>query len=202
MKEVHFQVTISRGVILCAGAVAMLLAAVPELGSESVTVNTYYPAPSGVYTRLITTSNTLLARDNGNVGVGVANPQSKLSVAGGIQIGFDPAACTPVKAGTQRWNPPNIEICDGVNPWRVSVSSVGAPSGVVFGATPSGVAVVHNLGQYVPVSLTSEHFDNCGGSGNCISHGAYVCAQDLNSFTVCNPPLWPGAFVRYWYYYW
>lgn len=42
---------------------AMVFAAAPELASESVTLTTYYPAPSGVYTQMITTGNTYLARD-------------------------------------------------------------------------------------------------------------------------------------------
>lgn len=51
-------------------AAAMFFAAVPELASESVTLTTYYPAPSGVYSQLITTGNTWLSRDTGNVVVG------------------------------------------------------------------------------------------------------------------------------------
>lgn len=44
-------------------AAAMMFSVVPELASESVTLTTYYPAPSGVYTQMITTGNTFLARD-------------------------------------------------------------------------------------------------------------------------------------------
>lgn len=47
----------------CLLAGAMVFASVPELASESVTLTTYYPAPSGVYTQMITTGNTYLARD-------------------------------------------------------------------------------------------------------------------------------------------
>lgn len=47
----------------------MLLAAVGDLNSESVTLSTYYPAPSGVYTNMITTGDTRLARDGGSVGI-------------------------------------------------------------------------------------------------------------------------------------
>ncbi|MBI3565797.1 MAG: hypothetical protein HY079_11415, partial [Elusimicrobia bacterium] len=63
------------GRLLLAGA--MMFAAVPELASESVTLTTYYPAPSGVYTTMITTNNTFLARDasanGGQVTVGSSN---------------------------------------------------------------------------------------------------------------------------------
>jgi hypothetical protein len=61
---------------------ALFFASVPELASESVTLTTYYPAPSGVYTQMITTSNTYLARDGGNVGVGTTAMQGRLDVVG------------------------------------------------------------------------------------------------------------------------
>ncbi len=54
-------------------AAALLTCPVAELGSETVTLTTYYPAPSGVYTRMITTNDTFLARDTGRVGVGTTN---------------------------------------------------------------------------------------------------------------------------------
>ena len=55
------------------------------LNSETLTLTTYYPAPYGGYVGLLTTGtggvNTLLARDGGNVGIGMANPGVKLEVA-------------------------------------------------------------------------------------------------------------------------
>ncbi|HNT97867.1 MAG TPA: hypothetical protein PKK31_06350 [Elusimicrobiales bacterium] len=51
------------------------------LGSETLTLTTYYPAPYGGYARLLTTDETLLARDGGNVGIGVTTPGVKLDVA-------------------------------------------------------------------------------------------------------------------------
>ena len=50
------------------------------LGSETLTLTTYYPAPYGGYASLLTTSQTLLARDNGNVGVGTPSPAQKFQV--------------------------------------------------------------------------------------------------------------------------
>lgn len=74
--DLRMDAALRRGArFLMAGA--MLLAAAPELASESVTLTTYYPAPSGVYTTMITTNNTYLARDastnGGQVTVGSAN---------------------------------------------------------------------------------------------------------------------------------
>ncbi|OGS07491.1 MAG: hypothetical protein A2270_09505 [Elusimicrobia bacterium RIFOXYA12_FULL_51_18] len=54
------------------------------LGSETLTLTTYYPAPYGGYASLLTTGQTLLARDGGNVGIGTPSPGYKLTVRGGI----------------------------------------------------------------------------------------------------------------------
>ena len=42
------------------------------LGSETLTITSYYPAPYGGYARILTTGDTLLARDTGKVGIGIA----------------------------------------------------------------------------------------------------------------------------------
>lgn len=79
----------------------MVLAAAPELASESVSLTTYYPAPSGVYTQLIGTSNAYLARDAGEVTVAqnqTAARTTVLSVNGGIS---GPYGLTP---NYQSWN--------------------------------------------------------------------------------------------------
>lgn len=71
---VKFDVRFSRVWIRNLTALAMVLAIAPELASESVTLTTYYPAPSGVYTNMIVTGATYLARDGGAVGVQTATP--------------------------------------------------------------------------------------------------------------------------------
>ena len=78
----RFNLTFSRRFLTTLGVVSILFCAVPELESESVTLSTYYPAPSGVYTQMITTGNTFLARDGGFVGIGTTAPASKLQVVG------------------------------------------------------------------------------------------------------------------------
>lgn len=84
--KIRFDLTFNRRFISRALVAAILFGAVPELESESVTLSTYYPAPSGVYTQMITTGNTYLARDGGNVGIGTPTPGSKLDVNGTANV--------------------------------------------------------------------------------------------------------------------
>lgn len=70
------------------------------IGSETLTLTTYYPAPYGGYVSLLTTNQTLLARDGGNVGIGIAGPGSKLHVAGATQITDGNAAADTAAYGT------------------------------------------------------------------------------------------------------
>ncbi len=53
---------------------------------ETYTMETYYPAPVGVYTTVTVTSGTVLARDGGNVGIGTASPADKLHVNGNATV--------------------------------------------------------------------------------------------------------------------
>lgn len=52
------------------------------IGSETLQLTTYYPAPYGGYVSILTTGNTLLSRDSGRVGVGLASPTEKFHVNG------------------------------------------------------------------------------------------------------------------------
>lgn len=88
MAELNLRLEVRLSPVLARwGLVAAILACpVAELGSETVTLTTYYPAPSGVYTRMITTNDTFLARDGGRVGIGTTNAAAgsnggKLTVA-------------------------------------------------------------------------------------------------------------------------
>lgn len=55
--------------------------------TETLQITTYYPAPYGAYASILTTRDTYLARDGGNVGIGTTNPEVKLDVIGAIKWG-------------------------------------------------------------------------------------------------------------------
>jgi len=61
-------------------------------------------------------NNSLYIADNGNVGIGTNNPQSRLDVNGGIRVGNDPV-CNASKAGTLGYNSGQMQFCDG-NGWK------------------------------------------------------------------------------------
>ncbi len=95
--EISLKLNFSRRQITLLLALLLLSWHPGFLGSETLTLTTYYPAPYGGYVSLLTTNQTLLARDGGNVGIGIAGPGSKLHVAGITQVN-DPAAAADTAA--------------------------------------------------------------------------------------------------------
>jgi hypothetical protein len=87
-NELNIQLSISRKAALPLLVIFFLCWHPGFIGSESLTLTTYYPAPYGGYVSLLTTSQTLLARDGGNVGIGLgaAVPTSKLHVQGNANV--------------------------------------------------------------------------------------------------------------------
>jgi len=89
--RVRFDRWVSVGLI-----VVVLLAGIAyEVLSDSMTMTTSYPSPVGVYKRLTSTAQTLLARDGGNVGIGTGaqDPKVKLDVKGEIKVGNSGVLC-------------------------------------------------------------------------------------------------------------
>lgn len=69
-------------------SVVYLICVIRIIESETLQITTYYPAPYGAYASILTTGNTFLARDWGNVGIGTQFPSFKLDVQGGsVRIG-------------------------------------------------------------------------------------------------------------------
>jgi len=68
------------------GLIALAAIIIGFAWAEQITLTTYYPAPYGVYRQFTTTGNTNLATQEGNVGIGTTEPESKLDVAGTAQL--------------------------------------------------------------------------------------------------------------------
>ncbi|MFI5346196.1 MAG: hypothetical protein ACHQ51_07470 [Elusimicrobiota bacterium] len=102
MSDVDVHLNIALTPRLVRGALFLFfLSALPgELASEAVTLNSYYPAPSGIYTQMITTGNTFLARDGGYVGFSVA------ATIGGV-------GTMPVPTVTPGVNPTKLIVLGG-----------------------------------------------------------------------------------------
>ena len=85
-----------------------------RVSAEEITLTTYYPSPRGVYQELRTTGTTVLATQDGNVGVGTETPGEKLEVNGGLRLnpraaGDRKPACTDERRGTL-WFEPDVQL--------------------------------------------------------------------------------------------
>lgn len=85
-NELNVRVTFNRRSALAALTAFFLCWRPGFIGSESLQLTTYYPAPYGGYVSLLTTNNTRLARDGGTVGIRTGNntPRAPLDVAGEV----------------------------------------------------------------------------------------------------------------------
>ena len=101
--------------------------------TETIQIDTYYPAPYGVYAELTTTSNTYLATEGGNVGIGTTapNPFSKLHIEsnsdyplyihGNINRGIGPYIYN--EGGSAE-----INMVSNDNDWRIRAAGSGTPN--------------------------------------------------------------------------
>ena len=152
--EFEVRVALSRSQLRAAMAAVMLVLSVSEVAPESVTMTTYYPAPSGVYTQMITTQNTYLARDGGNVGVGTASPKSWTELDVNTSHGKPLRAADATYGGLELGsNGPNIQARD---PWgnnmHLSLNPFGANVGV---GTMSPASALSVMGGVQPGDDTS-----------------------------------------------
>ncbi|MCG2726376.1 MAG: hypothetical protein L6420_09040 [Elusimicrobia bacterium] len=94
------------------------------LGCEQLTLTTYYPSPYGGYAKLLTTDQTVLARDSGNVGIGIATPAGKLHVEGAGNVLFN----TSGRVGIKEVNPARTLHIGGTDAVRGQISLTQAGS--------------------------------------------------------------------------
>ena len=86
--DISLDIRIPQGTARWAMAGLLLALLAPDLATESVTLTTYYPAPTVFYGQLVSVSNAYLAPDGGsNVGIGTTNPTAELDVSNSIRFG-------------------------------------------------------------------------------------------------------------------
>ncbi len=134
--------------------------------TDTVVLSTYYPAPSGVYARMLTTNDTYLARDGGFVGVGTGVPVAKLDVAGTVRIAD----------GTE--GPGKVLVSDGIG--RASWQSPAGITACVTQVAP-GPGVVSCPAGYFAVGGGID-FAGMGDHGGYTSHpsgpASWTCGYD------------------------
>lgn len=127
------------------------------IGSETLQLTTFYPAPYGGYVSLLTTggtnavpANTILARDAGRLGIGTGAPDSKVDIripvglgANGVQITDDNAnpdtrsyATLGVTRAASGNNLAYIGLTKaGTYPWAIGVAG---SNDLIMGASSAG----------------------------------------------------------------
>lgn len=96
------------GILLCVLA--------QDLATENITQTTYYPAPSGVYSQMITTSNTYLARDaGGRVGIGTTDPSASLEVSDAIRFAAAQGELSPINGNPSIGSSGNYPFLFAIN---------------------------------------------------------------------------------------
>lgn len=66
--------------VLIACVFSLMFSRPAKAADESLTLETYYPAPYGIYSELTTTNSTYLATEGGNVGIGKTDPVYALDI--------------------------------------------------------------------------------------------------------------------------
>lgn len=79
-EELNIRLSFSKKSVLPLLAIFFLCWHPGFIGSESLTLTTYYPAPYGGYVSILTTGRTILSRDADVVGIGTPSPAANIPV--------------------------------------------------------------------------------------------------------------------------
>ena len=175
--SLHLDLTIGRKTLSC-GLTSFLLAMMAiEVGSENVTLTTYYPAPSGVYAKMITTQSTYHATAGGatgKVGIGTTNPGYTLDI--GAAGGAD---------GSLR-NQGAVYLSQTTGDVTVGGGSNVTPANVIVNG-----GSVRISGQTAPVNTYT-----CTVAGGCSSIDPSVCAGTPGC-TAATGCYWNGGWMNF-----
>ena len=208
MAELTLHLSFGSRSLRCVLAAGMICSAASQVASESVTLTTYYPAPSGVYAQMITTGNTFISRDGGYALVGALPPAGTVlgpgfyvnpPAGGGVAIGAAYVAVAVPPAP-----PPNGMIIQGsvgiantnpgtapANPYVGStvfeVGTVGGTQGtirttnlIVTGAVqlPASATPLEDSQVCAPIAVV-ENGANCPGQYITSISGIYASYMTL-----------------------
>lgn len=95
---------------------------------------------------------------NGNVGIGIASPATKLQVAGSVMLGDGGETCGATYAGAIRYNSSAVQFCNGTT-WTVLSSGGSGTYLSSSGGTLSGALTISSGGA----SITGGLSNNSGG---------------------------------------
>lgn len=103
-REINIRIAFGRRAVLAALTALFVFWHPGFIGSETLQMTTYYPAPYGGYVSILTTDNTTLARNAGRLAVGLGNPTEKMHVFGNsITSGNETIGGNSTVTGTVRW---------------------------------------------------------------------------------------------------
>jgi hypothetical protein len=177
-REVTIHIKISRRTFVWAAAALLMCCSANEVVSESLTLTTYYPAPSGVYLRMTTTGpgNTILTRDSGNVGIGTTSPGAKLEVNGNVRINDGTQAAGSVLTSDQNgfasWQPPASVVFPDYS------NGISQSPGIIYQAPSNGYLSVVAWGPWMN-SLTIK----VGATPSLVQTLVGLMGDDINNNT-------------------
>jgi hypothetical protein len=86
---VKFELVLSRRQLKGALMAFLMIGAVGVVGSETLSLVANFPSPIGIYNRLVSTGQTILAREGGRVGIGTGAPRATLEINGDTRVQTD-----------------------------------------------------------------------------------------------------------------
>ncbi|MBI4677233.1 MAG: hypothetical protein HY748_06590 [Elusimicrobia bacterium] len=190
----------------------LILAFAGELNSEYVNLTTYYPAPSGVYTQMLTTGKAFLAQ-SANTGVAVGwgaasfpgGSSLKLSVAGSLAVGVGGTSDLTFKnaALDAAQNPSDIVVQGRVGIGTTRVDNGVSPDGIgnglmVKGRLRVGTNTGYSAGEALERGRSYIYIDNidsqCAATPISGNNVANICAAgDYATFIA-------GFYINGWFF--